>query len=184
MNQVRTGQDRGVLILELRDYHQANSLINNSLHFKGLILNCEFYNRAMRSKQCFKCWRYGHIRFSCKNQICGKCSQEGHYHEGCHEDITKCAMCGEPHRAYDRNCRHKLADRKRIKKEKLRTPIWHDGGRPTMRYRHQEESRQEGAETPDTEITDLRRASPVKGRVSTIGGSLLREIRKERAYCW
>lgn len=49
--------------------------------------------------QCFRCWRFGHVRSSCKSAVdraglCFRCGRAGHTVRNCAE-IPRCAVCAE-----------------------------------------------------------------------------------------
>ncbi|XP_025266755.1 uncharacterized protein LOC112638758 [Camponotus floridanus] len=52
-----------------------------------------------REKQCFKCWRFGHLKYNCTSNIdrtkcCYRCGSEGHLVSACSKD-THCIICKE-----------------------------------------------------------------------------------------
>ena len=66
----------------------------------------ESYRRKTQVKQCYRCQRFGHIAFDCKNkhQKCGRCGGETHQKRDCTASVRKCANCFGPHASSDRSC--------------------------------------------------------------------------------
>ena len=66
----------------------------------------ESYCRKTRVKQCYRCQRFGHIAFDCKNKHkkCGGCGGEPHQKRDCTASVPKCANCFGPHASSDRPC--------------------------------------------------------------------------------
>lgn len=56
----------------------------------------------MPVKQCFKCFRYGHLKVLCKSEeICIICGDKAHGR--CNKE-AKCRNCGGQHRSTNRKC--------------------------------------------------------------------------------
>ncbi|XP_025271325.1 uncharacterized protein LOC112639964 [Camponotus floridanus] len=59
-----------------------------------------------RPLQCYKCWAYGHVKFSCtfkidRRRMCYYCGMEGHSIKNCCAEVPSCAICRDqklPHR--------------------------------------------------------------------------------------
>lgn len=96
---------------------------------EGLVIGSELhgccvYNKQCRSKQCFICWKYGHLSTICpskEHQVCGKCSGE-HHHGDCTSAAKKCATCGGYHEAWNKVCVHKKKEIARTRQERVYTP--------------------------------------------------------------
>lgn len=55
---------------------------------------------ARRSLQCFRCWEFGHARYTCKSSVdrsghCFRCGGQGHSVKGCTSREAKCVICEE-----------------------------------------------------------------------------------------
>ena len=66
----------------------------------------ESYRRQTQVKLCYRCQRFGHIAFDCKNkhQKCGRCGGETHQKRDCTASVPKCANSFGPHASSDRSC--------------------------------------------------------------------------------
>lgn len=70
---------------------------------------------AKRPLQCYRCWEFGHVRFSCKANIdrqgsCYNCGMRGHAARMCTSEFPKCNVCEEKgfssdHRIGSRACK-------------------------------------------------------------------------------
>lgn len=63
------------------------------------------------SRQCFRCWEYGHIKMQCRNTRdrtgkCYKCGEEGHRAAEC-EGAPKYMLCKDNERSYN----HRMGNR-------------------------------------------------------------------------
>lgn len=79
---------------------------------------------ARRPLQCYRCWEFGHVRFSCKAKIdrqgsCYKCGIAGHAARMCTSEVPRCIVCEEKgfsseHRIGSRFCKlTKIPERSR-----------------------------------------------------------------------
>lgn len=53
---------------------------------------------ARRPLQCFRCWEYDHVRFTCKASVdrsshCFNCGGQGHFASGCKSEETRYVIC-------------------------------------------------------------------------------------------
>ena len=61
--------------------------------------------RAQKPRQCFKCYKFGHGKNSCRNKdVCSKCSSSEHRHTECTESTPKCPNCDQAHDALNKKC--------------------------------------------------------------------------------
>lgn len=61
-----------------------------------------------RPRQCYKCWRFGHVRFACKaasdrSGLCFRCGAPGHMARDCNA-APKCLVCAD----LGRECAHRV----------------------------------------------------------------------------
>ncbi len=122
---IRDNMDRASLIIELADSDEANKAMEEGLVIGSELHGCCVYNRQCRLKQCFECWKYGHISTSCPDkgkQVCGKCT-EGHHHKECKATVRKCAVCGGSHEAWNKVCIGRKKEILRIKQARALTPM-------------------------------------------------------------
>ena len=118
------------------------------------------YNRQCRSKQCFKCWIYGHLSTACPQkgrQVCGKCSG-GHIHKECTAKAYRCPVCQSNHKAWNRVCIAKKREITRIQQAGLWTP------RRSMLTKHDSTSYQSSASSQQREIDGPKTGSHDKVR--------------------
>lgn len=61
-------------------------------------------------KQCFYCWKYGHLKYNCKSEIdrtgqhrCYRCGSSGHKAKECTREV-QCVICKEN----NKNWRHRM----------------------------------------------------------------------------
>jgi hypothetical protein len=82
----------------------ANWVINN-----GLLLGQQYIGSVVhyqiKQKRCYRCQRFGHLAFACKEQArCGHCAGE-HERQNCAPGTRpRCLDCSGPHPTGDRNC--------------------------------------------------------------------------------
>ena len=102
----------GLLIMVFRTKKEANEAIQNGIVIEGKIHTARVYNRECRVKQCFKCYKYGHLSSRCTNkQCCGRCDHEhatpmrGDSQNECNKDNPdRCAAYGKTHPAWSKSC--------------------------------------------------------------------------------
>lgn len=87
---------------EIKDYSQKENLLRNGI--KCCYTKFEVTPRYS-IKQCFKCFKVGHLKRECKEsqQICLKCGKD-HHSNNCRETEAKCINCGLDHVAVSRKC--------------------------------------------------------------------------------
>lgn len=56
------------MVVEFDREEDADHAILNGIVFGAQIFACEYYDRACKARQCFKCQKYGHIGTHCKAQ--------------------------------------------------------------------------------------------------------------------
>ncbi len=109
--------DRVLLIIELADSDKANKAIEEGLVIGSELYGYCVYNRQYRLKQCFECWKYGHISTLCPDkgkQVCRKCTEDHHYKE-CKATVRKCAVCSGSYKAWNKVCIGRKKEILRIK---------------------------------------------------------------------
>ena len=128
--------DVGGLILIFKKEEEANNCIADGVVIDGKMHRVVLYNRECRIKQCFKCYKYGHISSECPNQeCCGRCAKnhstptKNNPHDRCNaEDPDKCASCGGKHNAWSKLCSVRKREMARIQFAKRNTPIRYGTG--------------------------------------------------------
>ena len=97
----------GSLVVYLTKQKDAGVLLENQLmDFKGEAAFTSVFQRRQVPSRCFKCQKYGHQEFRCKDEtVCAKCATTGHTEKDCISPETKCAACKGPHKASDRGCK-------------------------------------------------------------------------------
>ena len=131
----KEGQDKCSLIIELASPEDGNKALEEGLVIGSEIHGCYVYNKQCRSKQCFICWKYGHLSTICPTKetpVCGKCLGE-HHHNECTTEAKRCPICGGNHEAWNKVCVHRKKEIVRMRQERLYTPQRFDipRGRPT-----------------------------------------------------
>lgn len=120
----KDGQWKGSLIIELASPEEGNRALEEGLVIGSEIHGCCVYNNQCRSKQCFECWKYGHLSTSCPTKgkpVCGKCGG-GHHHKECTETAHKCPVCKGPHEAWNKTCDAKKREIVRMRNARIWTP--------------------------------------------------------------
>ena len=119
------------LVAEFTEPEHANLAIRNGMMIGARLLGCELYDKGCRLKQCFICWKYGHISNQCKvGQLCGFCA-EPHLSNDCQnkEPIPPrrclCAACGGAHSAWSPNCLLRQKEWARIRQAVEARPHYH-----------------------------------------------------------
>ena len=113
----REGQDKCSLIIELTSPEDGNKALDEGLVIGSEIHGCCVYNKQCRSKQCFVCWKYGHLSTACPTKetpTCGRCSG-GHHHKDCTTEAKRCVVCGGNHEAWNKVCVHKKKEIERMR---------------------------------------------------------------------
>jgi hypothetical protein len=119
------------IVVEFTDPGMANAVIYAGMAWDGQIHQCQLYERACRTKQCFRCYHYGHITTQCNaSQVCGYCVE---LHETKHcrrkevEGFTpRCAVCKDNHTAWSNACPARRKEMKRVEQAKeVRSIYWH-----------------------------------------------------------
>ena len=85
-------------------------LINFGLNLDFLHYKCELPHFLKYTKQCFKCWSFGHTKDSCdKDTMCVKCGSN-HHKNDCASSFSDlcCVNCGGEHTASNLNCPKRL----------------------------------------------------------------------------
>ncbi len=114
----KEGHDKGSLIIELASPEEGNKALEEGLVIGWELHGCCIYNKQCRSKQCFVCWKYGHLSTACPTKdrsICGKCSGE-HHHKECTSETLKCPVCDGRHEGWNKVC---IAKKKEIARMRL-----------------------------------------------------------------
>ena len=123
--------DMGGLILVFKRDEEANNCIADGVVIDGKMHRVVLYNRECRIKQCFKCYKHGHISSECPNQeCCGRCAKDhptptkNNQHDRCKaEDPDKCAACGGENNAWSKQCPVRKREMTRAQIAKRNTPL-------------------------------------------------------------
>ena len=119
------------VVVEFTDPEMANAIIYAGMVWDGQIHICQLYDRACRVKQCFRCYKYGHIGTQCNAaQTCGYCAE---LHEtrnckqkGAHNFTPRCAVCKGVHTAWSNACPARKKEMGRVEQAKQsRNIYWH-----------------------------------------------------------
>lgn len=116
-------------VVEFTDPEMANAIIYSGLAWEGRIHTCHFYDRACRVKQCFRCYRYGHIGTQCDAaQTCGYCA-ELHETKNCPQKgvegfTPRCPVCKSAHTAWSNACPVRRKELERIEQAKRTRPTY------------------------------------------------------------
>ncbi|EXM13523.1 hypothetical protein FOTG_18025 [Fusarium oxysporum f. sp. vasinfectum 25433] len=105
------GKTYGSMVIHVTKGADAKRLLEERwFHLAGESASTNVFEPRQGPVQCYKCWNTGHKAFACKKeQVCGRCAQQGHQHRQCQVAEPSCAICGEPHEAFSRNCRARAA---------------------------------------------------------------------------
>src|SRR5207244_6696026 len=84
------------LIIEVASEAQANHLIREGIRVGHEVKDCQYFEKATRILQCYKCQRYGHTQYSCKHAtVCGNCAGS-HRTDACTEQTkNRCHNCSK-----------------------------------------------------------------------------------------
>ena len=86
------------LVIEIDDAKLANTLIKEGLVLDHTLHGFMRYNSACRIKQCFNCYKYGHVSVHCqKSTKCGACSGPHRTLECARDKVPKCPLCNGAH---------------------------------------------------------------------------------------
>ena len=111
------------LVIEIDDAKMANTLIEEGLVLDHTLHGCMRYNPACRIKQCFNCYKYGHVSVHCqKSTKCGACSGPHRTSECTRDKAQKCPLCNGAHTSWDKRCEHRKKEYLRIQAAKENTP--------------------------------------------------------------
>ena len=98
---------RGVCWLSRGGYVVCPDRVSEGYFHSGVESgHASVFERRPRPEQCYNCQEIGHKAFKCrKPQRCARCAKEGHRHDGCNDQVLKCALCGGPHESFSKHCR-------------------------------------------------------------------------------
>lgn len=122
---LKEGDKKGSLIIELASPEEGNRALEEGLVIGSELHGCCVYNKQCRSKQCFQCWRYGHLSTSAEcpakeQRVCGRCSGQ-HHHKECTATARKCPVCQGPHEAWNKVCEFKKKEILRMRNSRIWT---------------------------------------------------------------
>lgn len=96
------------LVLSVATPEEANRLCEKGMILAYEIYDCEPYEEAAQPKQCYNCFRFGHISRYCRERArCGRCGAAAHADADCPAmsgNRPKCLSCEGAHAAWDRIC--------------------------------------------------------------------------------
>lgn len=118
-------QQYATMIIEVTDPVMGNAILNESLVVGRQLRACSIFNKAARSIQCFKCYKYGHITTQCSHsEACGHCAGEHSTRSGlCTQGYSvKCCACGGAHKPWEKSCPKKREELQRIRDQVAMTP--------------------------------------------------------------
>ena len=97
----------GSMVVYLTKAVDARRILEEGyFHAGGESGHASVFERRPRPEQCYNCQEIGHKAFKCrKPQRCARCAKEGHRHDGCNDQVLKCALCGGPHESFSKHCR-------------------------------------------------------------------------------
>lgn len=117
------------IVVEFKEPEMANAIIYASMVWDGQLHSSELYDRACRVKQCFRCYRYGHIGTQCSAaQTCGYCA-ELHETKNCPQKGAegfnpRCPVCKGTHTAWSNACPERKKELERIEQAKRNRPTY------------------------------------------------------------
>ena len=150
-------------------------LCSDGLLWEAQIFDCEPYDATLQVRQCFRCFKYGHIARYCKApQRCGICAATAHQggEDACPEKDgsgkKRCLNCSGQHVAWERSCPVAKKERERIGEAYARRPRQFEvrSGLPNP-------------QTPPTDVGDGFVEVRRQGR--PLGGSKARREEQERS---
>ena len=99
------------LVIGLPSPQEANKLCSHGLIVDAEVFEVEPYDGNVQPRQCFKCFRFGHIaKFCTAAARCGHCGATAHAdgEEACParqgQIPPKCLLCSQQHPAWSRDC--------------------------------------------------------------------------------
>ncbi|KPM33872.1 hypothetical protein AK830_g12700 [Neonectria ditissima] len=107
----RAAGPRRSLVISLTEPTDANKLCDQGTIVAAEVCQTEPYSGEIQPRQCFKCFRFGHIARYCREQAgCGRCGGARHARDmicpASTGDIPSvCCNCNGPHPAWSRACR-------------------------------------------------------------------------------
>lgn len=111
------------LVVKVDDAKMANLLIEEGLVLDHTLHRCIRYNLACKIKQCFKCYKYGHVSVHCrKNTRCGACSGLHRTSKCAQDKEQKCPLCNNAYTFWDKKCKHGKKKYLKIEAAKHSTP--------------------------------------------------------------
>jgi hypothetical protein len=110
------GYTRATVLVTLTSLEEACKACDQGIVWNAQLFDCEPYWAVLEPKQCFKCWKWGHIQRYCRKlALCGRCGARAHGEGGKAGEAQcpthsgrlacRCPTCGGNHPAWDRECR-------------------------------------------------------------------------------
>ena len=111
----RLGHTRATILVTLTSQEEAFKACEQGVVWNAQLLDCEPYWAVLEPKQCFKCWKWGHIqRYCSKPALCGRCGCRAHGEGGKAGEAQcpthtgqlpyRCPNCGGRHPAWVKEC--------------------------------------------------------------------------------
>ena len=73
------GLTRATILATIESQEEARRACEEGVVWRAQILDCEPYWAALEPKQCYKCFKWGHIQRHCqKEALCGRCGTRAH----------------------------------------------------------------------------------------------------------
>ena len=108
------GFTRATVLVTFTSQEEAYKACEQGVVWNAQLLDCEPYWSVLEPKQCFKCWKWGHIqRYCSKPALCGRCGTRAHGEGRAGEDLCptnsnqiplRCPNCRGRHQAWAREC--------------------------------------------------------------------------------
>ena len=102
------------MLVTLTSQEEAYKACEQGVVWNAQLLDCEPYWSVLEPKQCFKCWKWGHIqRYCSKPALCGRCGVKAHGEGRAGEDLCptnsnqiplRCPNCRGRHQAWAKEC--------------------------------------------------------------------------------
>jgi len=178
---IRRDATRAQVVIEMESTEAATKICTRGLILEAQVFQCEPYSPELQPRQCFKCYRFGHIAKFCeKTARCGHCAATAHEEgeAGCPTTRNgakqRCVNCGDEHSAWDRRCRVAKAVWAEAKEAYKRRPLHFEQAtrRPTppprtgideegfeMVKRRRVAEQREASQTTSTQASTRTRAS-------------------------